>query len=142
MSRFALGIELDGAGYHPAAWRCSTRIYPGGRNLRADARHCSPPSRQRDYRRRQREKSSWPDGTTVVFRCVIIVSAGTGVGLVLSSPVAGGQGVGEDAGRVQDYRQERADVGDCDNPYRRHSIIGMHSPVTFDGMYTPPDPVD
>jgi hypothetical protein len=62
--------------------------------------------------------------------------------LVLSSPVAGGQGVGEDAGRVQDYRQERADVGDCDNPYRRHSSIGMHSPVTFDGMYTPPDPVD
>lgn len=28
------------------------------------------------------------------------------------------------------------------NPYRRHSSIGMHSPVTFDGMHTPSDPVD
>jgi putative transposase len=28
------------------------------------------------------------------------------------------------------------------NPNRRHSSIGMHSPVTFDGMHTPPDSVD
>ena len=26
------------------------------------------------------------------------------------------------------------------NPYRRHSSIGMHSPVTFESLYTPPDP--
>jgi putative transposase len=25
------------------------------------------------------------------------------------------------------------------NPYRRHSSIGMHSPVTFEGLYEPPD---
>ncbi len=35
---------------------CGGRIYPGGRLLRADARHCSARCRQRDYRRRQREK--------------------------------------------------------------------------------------
>jgi hypothetical protein len=35
---------------------CGWRIYPGGRALRADARHCSPTCRQRDYRRRKREK--------------------------------------------------------------------------------------
>lgn len=28
------------------------------------------------------------------------------------------------------------------NPYRRHSSIRMHSPATFDGMYTSPDKVD
>jgi hypothetical protein len=36
------------------------------------------------------------------------------VGLVVSSPVAGGQGVGEGAGWVEHYRQETADVSDCD----------------------------
>jgi putative transposase len=28
------------------------------------------------------------------------------------------------------------------NPYRRHSGIGMHSPVAFERMYTPPEPAD
>ncbi|MFE2961188.1 CGNR zinc finger domain-containing protein [Nocardia tengchongensis] len=37
---------------------CGRWIYPGGRGLRADARHCSPTCRQRDYRRRRRERSS------------------------------------------------------------------------------------
>ena len=31
---------------------CGWRIYPGGTRLRADARHCSPTCRQRDYRAR------------------------------------------------------------------------------------------
>ena len=26
------------------------------------------------------------------------------------------------------------------NPHRRHSSIGMHSPVTFEQLYRPPDP--
>lgn len=31
---------------------CGWRIYPGANRLRADARHCSPTCRQRDYRQR------------------------------------------------------------------------------------------
>ncbi len=37
---------------------CGRQIYPGGRHLRIDARHCSPTCRQREWRQRRREKSS------------------------------------------------------------------------------------
>ncbi len=36
------------------------------------------------------------------------------MGLVVSAPAAGGQSVRQFAGGVERYRQETADVGDCD----------------------------
>ena len=43
-----------------------------------------------------------------------LVSGLPGAGLVAASPVGGGEGVGEGAGGVEDYRQETADFGDCE----------------------------
>lgn len=61
--------------------------------------------------------SSPRTSTTVAFRCFIIGFVGGGVlGCGVDGVVASGTpaGLGEGAGWVQDYRQETADVGDCD----------------------------
>jgi hypothetical protein len=53
VQRFTRGDEADGYGITCPG--CGWMIYPGGRELRADARHCSTTCRKRDWRARQRE---------------------------------------------------------------------------------------
>lgn len=55
------GQRLD-AGAGIVCPGCGNQIFPGAPGMRADARHCSPTCRQRDYRQRHDERLRDHDG--------------------------------------------------------------------------------